>query len=153
MLAAAAATTTTSSSSFGTGQVLYSILWFALLFVEVWLQVSIFIDIFRSHDLKGWQKALWVLLVLLLPLIGILVYFIARGDKMRAHQMEAEKSEQSFFAQNMPQAADRSQSKAEQLDRLAALRDKGDISAEQYRQLRDEIINGGPGSSGAGTNA
>ena len=71
------------ATTYGVGQVVYSILWFFLFFVEIWLMISIFIDIFRSHDLKGWQKALWIVFVLVIPLIGILVYFIVRGDKMR----------------------------------------------------------------------
>lgn len=71
------------ATTWGDGQVVYSILWFFLFFIEVWLSVSIFIDIFRSHDLKGWAKALWVLFVFALPLVGILAYFIFRGDKMR----------------------------------------------------------------------
>ncbi|MGO8724419.1 MAG: PLDc N-terminal domain-containing protein [Acidimicrobiales bacterium] len=69
------------ATTFGVGQVVYSILWFVLFFVEIWLSISIFIDIFRSHDLAGWAKALWVLLVLLLPIIGIIAYFIFRGER------------------------------------------------------------------------
>ena len=52
------------AATFGVGQVVYSILWFVLFFIEIWLMISVFIDIFRSHDLQGWAKALWVLLVL-----------------------------------------------------------------------------------------
>ena len=77
------------AATWGDGQVVYSILWFFLFFIEVWLAVSIFIDIFRSHDLKGWAKAAWIILVILLPLVGILAYFIFRGDEMRAHQIQA----------------------------------------------------------------
>ena len=76
------------AATFGAGQVAYSILWFFLFFVEIWLMISIFIDIFRSHDLKGWAKAGWVILVLVFPIIGILAYLIFRGDKMRAHQVQ-----------------------------------------------------------------
>ena len=82
-----------ATTTYGVGQVVWTILWFFLLFIEVWLMISIFIDIFRSHDLKGWQKALWVVLVLILPLVGILAYFVARGDKMRAHQEQAKLDE------------------------------------------------------------
>ena len=71
-------------ATFGDGQVAYSLLWFFLFFIEIWLEISVFIDIFRSHDLKGWAKGLWVLFVIVFPIIGILAYFIFRGDKMRA---------------------------------------------------------------------
>src|SRR5580704_4582062 len=76
------------AASFGPGQVAYSILWFFLFFIEIWLMISVFIDIFRSHDLKGWAKAIWVLFVLVLPIVGIIAYLIVRGDKMRAHQLQ-----------------------------------------------------------------
>lgn len=48
-----------------------------------------------QHDLKGWQKVLWVVLVLVLPLFGILAYLIARGDKLRARQQQAQLDEQA----------------------------------------------------------
>ena len=48
----------------------------------IWVLIYVFIDIFRSHDLSGWAKALWFIFVLFIPLIGVLVYLIARGDSM-----------------------------------------------------------------------
>src|SRR5499427_6943439 len=48
-----------------------------------WVLITIFIDIFRSHDLSGWAKAAWFIFVLILPLLGVLVYLIARGNKMQ----------------------------------------------------------------------
>jgi len=46
---------------------------------------GLIIDIFRSHDLSGWAKALWFIFILFLPLIGVLVHLIARGGKMHEH--------------------------------------------------------------------
>ena len=85
------------ATSFGAGQVAYSILWFFLFFIETWLMISIFIDIFRSHDLKGWAKAAWVILVIIFPIVGILAYLIFRGDKMRAHQVQAVADQEAMF--------------------------------------------------------
>ena len=47
-----------------------------------WILITVFIDIFRSPDLSGWDKALWFLFVLLIPLIGVVVYLIVRGSTM-----------------------------------------------------------------------
>ena len=58
------------------------IIWF-------WLLIMIFGDIFRSHDMGGGAKALWVIFVIILPFLGILVYLIARGGKMHERQVEA----------------------------------------------------------------
>ncbi len=57
---------------------IFEILWV----IWIWILVTVFIDIFRSHDLSGGAKALWFVFVLFVPLIGVLVYLIARGDSM-----------------------------------------------------------------------
>jgi len=120
--------------------VAYSILWFFLLFVEIWLLISIFIDIFRSHDLKGWAKAAWVILVFVFPIIGILAYLIFRGDKMRAHQVQATADQEAMFRHYLQHVTGGHSSKTEELERLAELRNRGDISADEFQQLKTEIL-------------
>jgi hypothetical protein len=127
------------AATFGVGQVVYSIFWFFLFFIEIWLMVSVFIDIFRSHDLKGWAKALWVLLVLVVPLLGILVYFIVRGDKMRAHQIQVQQSQEQSLSDYVRHAAGR-RSPADELSRLAELKRDGVISEEEFQQLKSEVM-------------
>jgi Tfp pilus assembly protein PilO len=127
-------------AEFGDGQLVYGFLWFFLFFIEIWLMISVFIDIFRSHDMKGWVKAVWILFVLVIPLIGILVYFIARGDKMRAHSIDAAKEQQQAFQQYVQQAAGTS-GPADQLAKLADLKEKGAISEDEFNRLKAEIIN------------
>lgn len=127
------------AASFGTGQVAYSILWFGLFVIELWLVFSVFVDVFRSHDLRGGAKAAWIIFVLLVPLIGVLAYLIFRGDKMRAHQGRFFEPPASWQA-NAPARRGDAHDVVESLARLAELRDRGDITAEQYRSLRDEIL-------------
>ena len=136
------------AASFGAGQVAYSILWFFLFFVEIWLMISIFIDIFRSHDLKGWAKAAWVILVIIFPILGILAYLIFRGDKMRAHQIRAMADQEEMFRHYAQHVTGGHRSKTEELARLAELRDRGDISADEFQQLKGEILNQDWTSSG-----
>ena len=50
--------------------------------IWIWILIWVFIDIFRSHDLSGWAKALWFVFVLFIPIIGVLVYLITRGGSM-----------------------------------------------------------------------
>jgi hypothetical protein len=76
-------------ATFGTGQVLWSIIWFTLFFIWIWLLLSVFADIFRSPDLGGWGKALWSIFVIVLPYLGVFVYLIARGRSMSERQHEA----------------------------------------------------------------
>ena len=75
-------------AEFGTGQVFWSMIWFFLFFMWIWLIIVIFSDIFRSHDLSGWAKALWTIFVIFVPFLGIFVYLIARGSKMRDHAVQ-----------------------------------------------------------------
>ena len=71
-----------SSYSFPLLGVFWTLLEFFLWVIWIWILIMVFIDIFRSHDLSGGAKALWFLFVLFIPLIGVLVYLIARGGSM-----------------------------------------------------------------------
>jgi hypothetical protein len=71
----------------GTGQVLWSMMWFALFFIWIYLLILVFADIIRSHDLGGFAKFLWVFFVIVLPYFGVFVYLVARGDKMAQHSL------------------------------------------------------------------
>ena len=79
------------------GQVLWSMIWFFLFFIWIWLLIMVFVDIFRSHDLNGWAKALWVIFVIVLPFLGVFVYLIARGGKMAEREMKRQADAQAQF--------------------------------------------------------
>ena len=72
-------------AEFGSGQVFWSMLWFFLFFIWIWLLITVFADIFRSPDMGGGAKALWTIFVIVLPYLGVFVYLIARGHKMQEH--------------------------------------------------------------------
>ena len=105
----------------------------------IWILIYVFIDIFRSRDLSGWGKALWFLFVLFIPLIGVLVYLIARGSSMqdRARQ-EAQQQDQAFRA--YVQDAAGSGNTAEQLAKLADLRDRGVITADEFEREKAKVL-------------
>jgi Phospholipase_D-nuclease N-terminal len=71
-----------ASSSYPLLNIFWTIFEVFLLVIWFWILITVFIDIFRSRDLSGWAKALWFLFVLFIPLIGVLVYLIARGGSM-----------------------------------------------------------------------
>jgi hypothetical protein len=71
-----------ADSSYPLLNIFWTILIFFLWVIWIWILIMVFIDIFRSPDLSGWAKALWFLFVLFIPLIGVLVYLIARGGSM-----------------------------------------------------------------------
>ena len=125
-------------ASFGAGQVAYSFLWFFLFLIEIWLMLSVFIDVFRSHDLRGWEKALWIVFVLFIPVIGILAYLIVRGDRMRAHQVQAFGT--SGYRASGSSWHSSTESRIQALHLLTELRDRGEISADEYRALRAGLL-------------
>jgi ABC-type multidrug transport system fused ATPase/permease subunit len=104
-----------------------------------WVLITIFIDLFRSHDLSGWAKALWFIFILILPLIGVLVYLIARGGKMHERQVRDAKVQEREFRQYVQEAAG-SESSADQLAKLADLRDRGVITAEEFDREKAKIL-------------
>ena len=106
-----------------------------------WILITVFIDIFRSHDLSGWGKALWFLFVLLIPLIGVLVYLIVRGSSMherQARDMQQQDEEARRYIQQA--AAEAPASTADQLTKLADLRDRGVISAEEFEREKAKVL-------------
>jgi len=104
-----------------------------------WILITVFIDIFRSQDLNGWGKALWFLFVLFIPLIGVLVYLIARGGKMHERAMKVAQQQDQEFRQYVRETAS-SATPAEQLAKLADLRDQGVITAAEFEQQKAKVL-------------
>src|SRR5690349_17369120 len=122
------------------GEVLWTMLWFTMLFIWIWLAISVFIDIFRSHDMNGWVKALWILFIIVLPYLGVLIYLIARGGKMKAHAMEAAKEQDAAMQDYIRQAAGTSSSPVDELHRLADLKDRGVIDDAEFERLKAQTL-------------
>ena len=106
-----------------------------------WVLITIFIDLFRSHDLSGWAKALWFLFVLIIPLVGVLVYLIVRGGSMHERSVRQAQHQDEAFRHYVQQAAASSPaSTADQLTKLADLRDRGVISAEEFDREKQKLL-------------
>jgi hypothetical protein len=118
----------------GTGQVFWSMVWFFLFFIWIWLLISVFSDIFRSADLSGWGKALWSLFIIFLPYLGVFVYLIARGHKMHEHAVEAAQAHDAAFRRYVQDATGSGSGSgtADEIARLADLRAKGVISDAEF---------------------
>ena len=130
---------TLASSSYPLLNIFWSMFIFFLWILWIWILIWIIIDIFRSHDLGGFAKALWFLFILFIPLLGVLVYLIARGGKMHEHAVQqAQQQDQEFRA--YVQDAAGSQSSADQLAKLADLRDRGVISAEEFEREKAKVL-------------
>jgi hypothetical protein len=130
------------ASDFGTGQVFLSLLWFFMFFIWIWLLIMVFGDLFRSHDLSGWAKAAWVIGIVIVPYLGVLAYLIARGGKMHEHAVQAAQAQDAAFRQYVQQAAGTSggRSVADELTRLADLKEKGVITDAEFEQLKAKTL-------------
>jgi ABC-type multidrug transport system fused ATPase/permease subunit len=124
------------------GEVFLSMLYFVLFFVWLWLAISVFLDIFRSHDLSGMAKALWVAFIIILPYIGVFVYLIARGGTMHERTVKAVQQSQDDFRQYVASVAGGGKSVAAELEHLARLRDQGVITEDEFATLKAKAMAG-----------
>ena len=129
------------ASDFGTGQVLWSFIWFTMFFIWIWLLIMVFSDIFRSHDLNGVSKFFWTAFVIVLPYLGVFVYLIARGHKMGEHAVADAKARDEAAQAYIHQAAGSSGSgTAAELEKLAGLRDSGVLSAAEFDAQKAKLL-------------
>jgi hypothetical protein len=127
-------------AEFGTGQVFLSMLYFFLFFIWIWLLITVFGDIFRSHDLGGVAKTLWVLFVIVVPYLGVFIYLLARGHKMSEHAMQAAQAQAEAQRAYIQSAVGTTSSPADELARLADLKNQGVISDAEFQQLKAKVI-------------
>ncbi len=122
------------------GQVVWSLLWFTLFFMWIWMVISIFSDILSSPDMGGWAKALWTIFVVFLPFLGVLVYLIARGHKMTEHAAQRAQAQEEATRSYIQQAAGSAPTSADQIAKAAQLRDSGAITEEEYQALKAKAL-------------
>jgi uncharacterized membrane protein len=115
------------------GSVLWVMIEFFFIFLLIWMFIAIFADIFRRNDLSGLGKAGWILLIFIVPLIGILIYVIAR-PKMT--EQDKEMMEQAQEAQRRIEGY----SPADEVAKLSKLRDEGKITAEEYEDMKKKAM-------------
>jgi hypothetical protein len=118
------------------GQVVWSMFWFTLLFMWIWVLIVVFGDVFRSPDLGGWAKALWTVFVLFLPVLGVLAYLIARGSKIGEHRLEQAQQADRAMRSYIRSVVD---SPGDDLDTLSALRDRGVIDDDEFRTMKARL--------------
>jgi hypothetical protein len=119
------------------GQALLTVLEFALLFMWIWVAISVVTDVFRSKDLSGGAKAAWVLLIVVVPLFGVLVYLIARGDKMRQHELVDQRDQETAARQYIRSAA---ATPADDISDLERLKERGILGDAEYQRAKEKAL-------------
>lgn len=125
----------------------WTMLWFFLWIMWLFLLFRVIMDIFRSDDLGGWAKAGWLILALVLPYLGVLVYVIARGKSMGKRDVKEAKERDAAFKAYVRDAAGTGEaggsskgSHVSDLAKLADLKDKGAITDEEYQQAKTKLL-------------
>jgi hypothetical protein len=118
-----------------------TILYFFLFIVWIWLAFMVFFDIFRSHDLSGWAKALWVIFIIVLPFLGVFLYLIFRGGSMHDRAAQQAALQQKHFDDYVRQAAGTpGADTASQLTKLADLRKQDMITEEEFQSEKAKLL-------------
>ena len=117
-----------------------TMMWFFLWILWIFLLVRIIMDIFRSHDLGGWGKAGWLIFVVLLPFLGVFVYLIARGGKMHERDVHDAQAQDEAFRSYVRQVSHEEGTTADELAKLADLRDRGVISQEEFERGKEKAL-------------
>ena len=129
------------ASSYPVLDAFLTMLWFFLFIIWIWLLITVFIDIFRSHDIGGGAKALWVIFIIILPFLGVFVYLIARGGKMHERAAAEAAQQQKAFDQYVRQTAGTAgASTADQLSKLADLKAQGVLTDAEFEAEKSKIL-------------
>jgi len=120
--------------------IFWSMLWFFLWIIWIMLLFRVIGDIFRSHDLGGFAKVLWLLLVIVVPFFGVFVYMIARGHAMAQHDMDAAQDRDEQMRAYVQQAAIRSSGSADELAKLAELNRTGVLTDAEFAQQKAKVL-------------
>ena len=117
------------ATEWGLGSVVWAMLVFFFWFMAIWIFITVFADIFRRNDISGWAKGGWILLIFIVLFLGALIYLIAR-PKMT--EQDKQLMEQAQEAQRRIEGY----SAADEIAKLTKLRDSGDITAEEYEDMK-----------------
>ena len=126
------------AAEFGTGQVVWSLLYIFLVFVWIMLIFTIFGDIIRNDEMSGGVKAIWTIAIIFLPFLGIFLYLIVNGSKMGERQMKAAQAQEAAVQDYIRTTAGTSQ--ADELAKLADLHKAGSLDDAEYASAKAKII-------------
>jgi type VI protein secretion system component VasK len=123
----------------------WTMLWFFLWIAWLVALFQIIGDIFNSDDLGGWGKAIWLIFVIALPLLGVLIYLIARGGGMQRRALERARAQRESYEAYVRESAATAPAvggggSADELAKLADLRDRGVITADEFERQKTKIL-------------
>ncbi|HVU78885.1 MAG TPA: PLDc N-terminal domain-containing protein [Gaiellaceae bacterium] len=124
-------------AAFSLGDALLTVVELGFIFLWIWIAVGVVFDVFRSPDLSNWGKALWLLVIFVLPLIGVFAYLVIRGHTMHERYAADHARVEAFqrFARS-----DGSRGPADDLSTLADLRERGILSDDEFARAKAKVL-------------
>ena len=115
----------------------FTMLWFYFLILWIYFLFALLTDVFRSQDLSGFSKALWIMFLVFVPIIAAITYLIARGDQWHQRQRDDAAQREADLRRRLGVAPP---STADELAKLVALRDSGVLTEEEYQSQRSRLL-------------
>jgi ABC-type multidrug transport system fused ATPase/permease subunit len=129
------------ASSYPVLDAFLTMLYFFLFIIWIWLLITVFMDIFRSHDLGGLSKGLWMIFVIIVPYLGVFLYLVARGGKMHERAAAEAATQQKAFDAYVKQAAGANgDNTADQLSKLSDLKAQGVITDAEFETQKAKVL-------------
>jgi hypothetical protein len=125
-------------ATYSLGDALLTVLEVFFLVVFFWILITIIGDLFRDHELSGWAKAGWIVLLVLVPFLGALIYMIARGEGMRERTIKEQAEVRKHMDAYVRETA--GTSPVDELHKLSELKDKGAISDAEFERAKAKLL-------------
>ena len=120
------------------------VLWTMLVFmgfvIWFWLLIKVFADVFRRHDVSGWGKAGWILVLIVLPFLGVLIYLIAHGKDMGKRDVQQMQASQAQFDDYVRSVAGGKGGAAAEIERAKGLLDSGAIDQAEFEAIKAKAV-------------
>ena len=126
-------------AEFTLGDALLTVIEIFLFVIYFWILITIIGDLFRDHEMSGWGKAGWILVLLIVPFLGMLIYLIARGEGMRERAVREQADMRRHMDSYIRETAG-SGSSVDELAKLSELKDKGAISDEEFQRAKGKLL-------------
>jgi predicted membrane channel-forming protein YqfA (hemolysin III family) len=134
-----------TASSYPFLNVLWDILIVFAWVLYIWVAIIAFTDIFRRRDISGWGKAAWIVLIVIIPWVGVLIYLIANHDGMAERNVKDTQAAQAQFDQAVREAAGKG-GPASEIDTAKKLLDSGTITQAEFDAIKAKAL-GSPAAS------
>ena len=125
-------------ADYSLGDALLTVLEIFFLVVFFWILITIIGDLFRDHEMSGWGKAGWVIVLIFVPFLGALIYLIARGEGMRERAVKEQADARRHMDAYIRETA--GGSPVDELHKLSELKDKGAISDAEFEQAKAKLL-------------